>query len=488
MSGEVKDFPARRAGFFLSDFKNRGVSKLLTSKSKFLSKLAQAVLVIGLGGRKFDAEAYSAWRGDLVSQGIDPNIHAALSGIKQFFFGMRGQFEFTLGKPRDEKLDWVLVVTHDMSRTGAPILALNLAKELSSKFNVVTLSLGRGTLHNNFRDTSSVLAEDYGNRLANKMFKRRIRNLCERYNFAFAFINSVESVYAVEALAEHGVESTALIHEYASYSRSDEDTFRGLNCAKVIIFSSQLTKESFLSVLDQNSEQLLEVLHQGHCEIPQTSNKHNEVDRKFRNAVDAYFETRNSEVPLRVLGAGYVQFRKGVDLFIALAAQTVLKPGLEGAKFLWVGDGFNKKSVEYGSYLQDQIERSNLSSNVSLVKSSEDFEYALANCDVFALTSRLDPFPNVVIDSLKAGKPVFSFQDCSGFPEIFEKSSSLRGLISPYLRVDVMADQLERFAHNLNEGSRSTYTQDIGDLFRKEFSFEGYVRQLVSITQKMVKN
>lgn len=472
----------------MGEFKNRSVSKLLTTNSKLLSKLARGILIIGLGGRNFDAEAYSVWKGDLISKGINPHIHAALSGIKQILFGMRGHFEISFGKSFDEKLEWVLVVTHDMSRTGAPILALNLAEELSRKFNVVTLSLGRGTLAKNFQEASNVLVQDYGNRLANRMFKRRIKNLCGRYKFTSAFVNSVESVYAVEALADQGVESLALIHEYASYSRSDHATIRGLKLARGVIFSSELTRDSFLPVLDSSPHQLIEVIHQGHCRIPQNNSHPHTVDKEFRASVDSAFQSKTEDTPLRVLGAGYVQFRKGVDLFIALAAQTITRPGLENAKFLWVGDGFSRKNIEYGSYIQDQIERSNLTRNVIIVKSSEDFEYAIENCDAFALTSRLDPFPNVVIDSLKVGKPVFSFQDCSGFPEIFKKTPMLREFIAPYLRVDEMGNQLERFARSLNDESRSLYSGEICELFMKEFSFEGYSNQLVSAAQKMVKN
>ena len=44
----------------------------------------------------------------------------------------------------------VLLVTHDLSRTGAPILVLNLAAVLRHKYNVIVLTLRDGVLGNEF--------------------------------------------------------------------------------------------------------------------------------------------------------------------------------------------------------------------------------------------------------------------------------------------------------------------------------------------------
>lgn len=449
---------------------------------------ARLVLFIGLKGRKFDALAYSTWRGDLISQGIDPYIHAAVYGIRESILGFNGNFELTFSRAADPNKPWLLVVTHDMSRTGAPILALSLSKFLGDTFNTVTLSLGRGVLEENFHRTSNVLAQDYGNRRSTKNFHRRIKNLCKTFEFSGAFVNSLESVFSIAPLAKQGVESIALIHEYASYSRKDEETIEGLRSAKSLIFSSELTRDSFLPLLDSNAGQRVRVLHQGHCEIPVGASKTDALDTKFRESVDEAFRTKTLGIPLRVLGAGYIQYRKGPELFISLAAKITKVPGFEDSKFLWVGDGFDPRHIEYGSFLQDQIERSNLTSNLRIINSSDDFEYALSACDIFALTSRLDPFPNVVIDSLKAGKPAFVFRDCSGFPEIFDKMPAFRKYVAPYLDVERMAEQIVTFVSNTRAQDKPEPSHEISDFFENEFSFKIYGEELLNEAREMRKN
>ena len=52
-----------------------------------------------------------------------------------------------------------MIVSHEASRTGAPILALNLADKLSKKYNIVNLILGGGELREDFRSAGVALFE-----------------------------------------------------------------------------------------------------------------------------------------------------------------------------------------------------------------------------------------------------------------------------------------------------------------------------------------
>src|SRR3989338_3391913 len=51
----------------------------------------------------------------------------------------------------------VLVVSHDASRSGAPILAWNICKELKSQFNVIALLLGDGEIKSFFSEICDVV-------------------------------------------------------------------------------------------------------------------------------------------------------------------------------------------------------------------------------------------------------------------------------------------------------------------------------------------
>ena len=108
-----------------------------------------------------------------------------------------------------------------------------------------------------------------------------------------------------------------------------------------------------------------------------------------------------SEEGILVLGAGYVDLRKGVDIFIQCAAKiAVLAPDLH-IRFVWVGRGFDTETdVYYSVYLADQIRRLGLEDRVSFLGEATVLHAAYDAADILLLTSRLDPLPNVAIDAL----------------------------------------------------------------------------------------
>ena len=52
----------------------------------------------------------------------------------------------TGGKSYDSGKETIIIVTHEVSQTGAPILALSLCKNLSKKYNIITILLRGGHL------------------------------------------------------------------------------------------------------------------------------------------------------------------------------------------------------------------------------------------------------------------------------------------------------------------------------------------------------
>ena len=54
------------------------------------------------------------------------------------------------GQQYDPEKGTILVVSHEASSTSAPILALNICKELSNKYNIVVLILRGGELEEAF--------------------------------------------------------------------------------------------------------------------------------------------------------------------------------------------------------------------------------------------------------------------------------------------------------------------------------------------------
>lgn len=458
------------------------LGRLLRSKSSLVELLARIALRVGLKGKEFNPIAYSVWQGDLIS-GENPFIHAAVFGIRDRLLGLRGTFEYMKSSLGDSAKDWILIVTHDFTRTGAPILALNLVSEFSKKFNVATISLGPGELKSNFIDASNALYQNHGRESNPRRFHERMSKLVDQHKFVFAIVNSLESSWVINSLAKRRIPAISLVHEFSSYSLSRESITNGLSKASKIVFSSNETQDSFhdSGVLAAKANGV--VRHQGACVVPPAGSSENLPDLRFRNRVEESMRLQDADVPLRIVGAGLVQYRKGVDLFISLAARIVQAPGFENARFLWVGDGYDPKDITYGAYIQDQIRRLRLSNHISILPSSHDYSFALSNADCLALTSRLDPFPNVSIDALREGVPVACFEGASGFSEFALANDVLRPLVAPYLDVERMALDITSFFANRSSTQRSENKAAVKAEFETHFTFEKYAIALEELAK-----
>ena len=51
----------------------------------------------------------------------------------------------------------VIIVSHEASKTGAPILALNICKQLSKKYNIITMVMKDGEILDDFKKQSSFI-------------------------------------------------------------------------------------------------------------------------------------------------------------------------------------------------------------------------------------------------------------------------------------------------------------------------------------------
>ncbi|MCZ7629274.1 MAG: glycosyltransferase family 4 protein [Microthrixaceae bacterium] len=115
-----------------------------------------------------------------------------------------------------------------------------------------------------------------------------------------------------------------------------------------------------------------------------------------------------------VLGAGTIDWRKGADLFVQLAAE-VRRQTREPIRFIWVGGDLVGTEWER---IRSDIERTG-SDHVRFIGVKPDPVPWFAMADVFALTSHEDPFPLVCLEHAARGVPVVTYRN-GGMPELLE--------------------------------------------------------------------
>jgi glycosyltransferase involved in cell wall biosynthesis len=436
----------------------------------------------------FDPALYLKLNPDL-GTAMDPVAHYLNHGHQESWrIVTLPEIKLSNNRAFDPARETVMVVSHEASRSGAPILALNLVERLASRYNVVALLLGQGALLESFE--AAAVATMASPRLKNNVQYTQfaIEKLCSDYNFKFALVNSMECRVVLEPLARHFVPAIPLIHEFASaYPQSNALFSDAKLWSSDLVFSADLTWRSAQDSCPALLSLTAHIIPQGHCVLPQqaTDAQKKQDDANYlRNKMRPASDTDRKFV---ILGAGYVNFRKGADLFIQCAIKTMLTPGGEKFRFVWIGKGFNPDVEDgYSVYLADQIKRSGLQDRFVMLDETSAIEVAYEEADLLFISSRLDPLPNVAIDAMGARLPVLCFDKATGISDFLSTCGLRESCIADYLDVDSAVQKIFALANSSQLYEQAaTLSHDASASY---FDMDKYVAELEAIgTQAAVR-
>ena len=241
----------------------------------------------------------------------------------------------------DPAKDTVLIVSHEASRTGAPMLSLNLAKNLGKKYNVVSVLLGGGALVTHIRDQSSFLAGPTPWRYDPVMADALVDQITKSYSIKFAIVNSIEARVMISPLARRYIPVIHLVHEFASYTRPNYAFLEAALWSEEMIFSAQVTHDNAIFEHPQLTGRSLHILPQGNCDLPPEDGDAAALIQEEKRVVSKLRPEGSPDDLVVILGAGTVQMRKGVDLFIDCAAKILRSHGDRNFRFVWIGNGYD---------------------------------------------------------------------------------------------------------------------------------------------------
>lgn len=336
----------------------------------------------------------------------------------------------------------ILFVGHDASRTGAPLLMLELIKWLCIHSNIkpsVLLKRG-GPLEPNFRVLEHFRCLEPGFSGKKQGFIRKASrklisgicqwNLARRYppkNYPLIYANTIDTCDLALKLAGPGRRLVLHIHEL---SCSTEGFGATETLKKTIPFTNAYIAASHAvgQFLEKNigaPAAKIHVIHEFPIAVNRDSSQ-NKSRQTLRHRLgipgDAF-----------IIGmCGYPQWRKGTDLFIQLAM--LVKARVETAKchFVWLGGDLNSQRDALYDVAQAGLQ--DTCHFIPAVSNPEDY---LSGFDLYALTSREDPFSVAMLESAACGLPIVCFAGAGGAPELVEHDA---GIIVPYLDIPAMAE------------------------------------------------
>jgi len=327
----------------------------------------------------------------------------------------------------------VLFVSHNASRSGAPLLLLELERWLvaNTTVQVSTALLDGGPIAGRFYEVGPVIAPS---------------GLGE-VDVDLVYLNTVGSAAALHHLPV-GPRVVCHVHEldYAlTHWITDADRRALRDRVDRFLVVSDLVREALHRCVGIGYDRI--VRHYGFIDVD-----------AVQRAVVA--EPGERTTP-RIGTSGTTEWRKAPDLFLALAG--VVRRAVPDARFCWVGG--SAEGPEIDPVLADRA-RAGLDDAVSYVGEQDDALRWFAGYDVFALMSRDDPFPLTCLEAAALSVPVVAF-DSTGAREFLADGC---GVVVPYPDVeamaaevvDLLADEARRAALTRAAAVRVRADHDIG--------------------------
>ena len=382
--------------------------------------------------------------------------------------------------PYYNEKDTVLLICHQASRTGAPILGLNLCQLLNNRYNVVVLLLERGEIFSFFiKNCFKIIAFDQISLVTPSRLDTIIQSISSKYNIQFALVNSIVGSPVLKPLGHFFIPSVLLVHEFFSYIRPISIFNDALLWAGATIFPTKMLQSNGTTDVTKHTIELSHVFPQGKSYIP--FDKTHQTHQGNAQLKDLLYTLNKADIkPFIILGAGSVEYRKGVDLFIATAQEIKRSHPTANIKFFWVGHGFDPiHDAGYSCYLSHQIKCTELNTHFEFIPAVSDLEQLYQIANLFFFPARLDPLPNVIIDAMMLGLPILCFEHGCGASEILKLNKDTQTCILPYMNThSAVTKIIELFE------SKSYYniiSQQISALAREHFDMQRYANKIIQI-------
>ncbi|MBU3585179.1 glycoside hydrolase family 99-like domain-containing protein, partial [Polynucleobacter sp. AM-26B4] len=360
----------------------------------------------------------------------------------------------------------IVIVAHDGYPHGAQFLALNIAKSLSQDFGIEVdlVCLGDGPLILEYKKWATV--HNLSGEDAQGLKAKNLANKLYELGHRTAIVNTTVSGKFLETLSGAGINCISLIHELSGVIEKNklQDCVKAITShATKIIFPAHEVADSFQYYSRYSVDKAI-IRPQGLYKR-RDANRSRAKDRdQLRKDLGVAFTCKI------VLGVGYADYRKGIDLFVKAGIDTA--KSIEDVKWVWIGHWDQEMQIK----VDELLSANKLYRDIFIFPGIQDeTDIFFGGADVFALTSREDPFPSVVLEALDAGLPVVAFKDAGGFTELLKDCGELveHGNSSAFAHVVTSLLQ--------NPEKITGYAINGSNLIKEKFSFRHYLFDILDL-------
>ena len=352
----------------------------------------------------------------------------------------------------------IVFISHDASRTGAPIVLLHFLRWFKANVDIpFDILLGNGgELEQEFESLASVsvmnkatfnkrgLLEKVSRHLrlqavANQIYLSSLKKRLIQDNIGIIYSNTITNYEVLEFLADLECPVISHVHELEywirrngleNFKRVQKHTQHYIACAEAV--------QKNLVLNHGIPEDRVDIVHEF---IPTQLHGLSSQSQVRRQILD---QLNVPQEALIVGACGTTDWRKGPDLFIQLARAVYQRQPETPVYFLWVGG--ESEGLRFFELWHD-VKNVGLDNYIHFLGGRSNSLDYFTVFDVFALVSREDPFPLVCLEAASLGKPIVCFDGAAGGEKEFVEDDC--GFVVPYLDIETMA-------HKVAELLRST--------------------------------
>jgi glycosyltransferase involved in cell wall biosynthesis len=375
----------------------------------------------------------------------------------------------------------IVFVSHDATRTGAPILLLSIIKwfKENTALKIGIILIREGELLDQFSKLGDVLVvnkqgRSSGRKVFNAFLNKYGATIRDRAHTSrmsrFLHKFKPDLIYANTAVSTAFLGKFNLIKDYVVLCHMHE---------LEVAINEFAGKEAFMTAIPYVTRfvcvanSLKENLEKNYGVSPEKIDIVPEPIEVIETFTDKNLIRNELQLPdnaFVVIGSGTTDWRKSPDLFIHTAWLT---NQTSNVYFVWVGE---VKKIMLLKFKHD-IERLNLVGKVFFIgKRIKPVEYFGA-ADVFFLSSREDPYPLVCLEAASQGKPVICFANAGGMPDFVREDA---GVVVPYMDVKSAAEKILLLKEN------EPLKERLGNVARQRVREESDIRVVASKLKNII--
>jgi len=390
----------------------------------------------------------------------------------------------------------ILFISHEASRTGAPILLRNLLKWISTNTSIPfhILLMREGVLVEDFANIAPVslwkreesarstltrgaatLLNSLG--IMKGWQQRALRTRLANKDIGLIYANTIATGALVEELSNFHCPVICHVHELEYVIRHHGGCGPHNSFQKIkrhthhYLAASEAVKRNLIQSHKISPDQA-DVTYGFVGPDCQDFEQSETMNYKIRQELDI------PEDSFVIGAAGTMQWQKGPDLFIQLAHKVLSKKLNVPIHFVWVGgeaEGYHFGALDY------EIERLGLTAHLHFIGTKQVPLGYFSLFDIFALVSREDSFPLVMLEAAYLGKPIICFDDAGGAREFVGEDC---GFVVSYLDLESMARKTMELlqSHSLRRSLGERAAQKV----REHHTVEAVGPQILDVIERLL--